>query len=129
MKNELKFIGEVVGIRPLQVFTSKNDASKTYKKQEIIVEEHDEQYPNSILLEAFGDKIEKLDNIKMGDIVEVVYNVKARTWEKEGKSGVMCANSIWKITVTTVAPFVSAATPHPTDAIPPQIDGKDDLPF
>lgn len=133
MKNELKFTGIVVEIRPLQQFPSNTDPSKIYRKQEIIVEEDDEQYPNSILLEVF-DKLEKLDGIAVGDNIEVVYNTRARAWEKNGKSGVMCTNSIWKITNLSgnapAAQRYAPASPNPVTGVAPTnpVDEKD-LPF
>lgn len=141
MKNELKFTGIVVKKYPVEEFAAKNDPTKIYKNQSIVIEEDNEQYPNSITIGAFGDAISKFDEVNEGDTVEAVYNVRSREWiDKDGKPKSQCSMSIWKVyKISAATPFVSAAEPAPiapnpfeTANMPAPLTpatGEDDLPF
>ena len=142
MTNEQKFTGVVVEIAPLQIIPSK-DGTKEYRKQELVLEESDGQYPKSILLEAFGDKaFEAISGVVLGDEVEVFYNSRAKGFDAPAKDGkparrwLQCSNSIWKVNkISTESPFQSApapiaANPFETANMPaPTEEGADDLPF
>lgn len=145
MKNELKFTGVVVKKYPVEEFAAKNDPTKIYRNQSIVIEEEDEQYPNSITIGAFGDNISKFDGVNEGDRVEAIYNCRSKEWvDNSGKAKSQCSNSIWKVNVTaTASPFVSAAQPAPIAAnpfeavnttqapvsAPGTAEREDDLPF
>lgn len=59
--------------------------TQTFSKKEIVVETQ-ETYPQSILLQFTNNNINKLDNINVGDNVEVKYNLRGRGYEKNGET-------------------------------------------
>lgn len=141
MKNVLKFEGKVLEIFPEQVIVSKNNG-KTYIKQECVVEEVDEQYPNRGTFESFhepaNDKAKnKLDGVNEGDIVEITFNMKSNAYnytpkgKTEEERAVSGSNQIWSLTkisaAAIAAPFQSAAEPFPAAITPPA--GESDMPF
>jgi len=92
------------------------------KKREIVVEyAENPQYQEYIKLEAINDRCSLLDNIQVGDEVEIEFNLRGRPWvDKTGKKVYFNTLAIWKVTklggyVTTV---ITAAK-----------DDGDDLPF
>ena len=94
------------------------------------LEETEGQYPQSCLIDVFGDRTDKLN---VGDIAEVDFNMKCD--EYQGK--LYGKNNAWRITVITAAAGVSAPQPVTQSNTQPLVDapqsvdnnGVDDLPF
>lgn len=59
--------------------------SEKFAKRELVVEMADGKYPQSIPLEATGDKIALLDVINVGDEVTAEVNLRGRAWSKPGQ--------------------------------------------
>ena len=100
------------------------------KKRELILEYiENPQYPEYLKFEAIQDRCNLLDNVKVGDDVEVFFNLKGRPWtDKTGKKSYFNSMQLWKINVlsgannNTVPEF---AKPADLSAAP----DEDDLPF
>jgi hypothetical protein len=84
----MQFKGAVRQITQQQTGTSKS--GKDWTKQNIVVEEIVDQFPNSILFEAFN---KPLDGIGIGMIVTVDYNAKVSEYEGKFYNSMQ----IWKI--------------------------------
>ena len=73
--------------------------TETFKKREFIIQDNkNPEYPEYIKVEVIQDKVSLLDNINIGDEINVLINIKGRKWEdKEGN--IKYFNSIqgWKI--------------------------------
>ena len=73
--------------------------TETFKKREFIIQDNkNPEYPEYIKVEVIQDKVSLLDNINIGDEIYVLINIKGRKWEdKEGN--IKYFNSIqgWKI--------------------------------
>ncbi|MCJ8210521.1 DUF3127 domain-containing protein [Mucilaginibacter sp. RS28] len=101
----------------------------TLKKRELILEYiENPQYPEYIKFEAIQDRCNLLDNVKVGDNVEVSFNLKGRPWtDKTGKKTYFNSLQLWKINVQNGG---AASTPEyapPVDLSAAPDD--DDLPF
>ena len=61
--------------------------TESLKKRELILEYiENPQYPEYLKFEAIQDRCNLLDNVKVGDDVEVFFNLKGRPWtDKTGK--------------------------------------------
>ncbi len=56
------------------------------------------QYPEYLVFEAIQDKCALLDNFRVGDNVEVHFNLRGRPWtDKAGKKSYFNSFSLWKI--------------------------------
>ena len=93
------------------------------------LEETEGQYPQSCLIDVFGDRTDKLN---VGDIAEVDFNMKCD--EYQGK--LYGKNNAWWITVITAAAGMSTSQPaNPVENTAPPVLGSgepaetDDLPF
>lgn len=75
-----------------------------------------EEYPQEIQLEFVKDKTALLDSFKVGDKVEVSYNLRGREWE--GRYFVNL--NAWRIAKSEQSEQVQTPTPQPAG---------DDLPF
>ena len=73
--------------------------TETFKKREFIIQDNkNPEYPEFVKVELIQDKVSLLDNLNVGDEINVLINIKGRKWEdKEGN--IKYFNSIqgWKI--------------------------------
>jgi hypothetical protein len=117
LKGKVHFIGEQIIV------------SDKFKKRELVVEFADNpQYPEYIKIEAVQDKCSLLDAIKLGNEVEVSFNLKGREWiNKEGVKQYFNSLHLWKVNILD-----SGSVPEPVkqvDISTPQQENADDLPF
>ena len=117
--------GKVHEVSPTQQVT------ESLKKRELIIEYvENPQYPEYLKFEAIQDRCALMDNVKIGDDVEVFFNLKGRPWtDKTGKKSYFNSLQLWKINVLSGAG--AASTPEyaaPSADISSSSD-DDDLPF
>ena len=107
--------------------------SEKFKKRELILEyAENTTYPEYVKFEAVQDKVNLFDTIKVGDNVELFFNLRGRPWtDKTGKTSYFNTLSVWRLTPLGAAEAASApaapeyATPVDITAAP----DDDDLPF
>lgn len=109
------------------------NVTDTFKKRELVVEfAENPQYPEYVKFEAIQDRCALMDHVKVGDDVEVFFNLKGRPWtDKSGKKQYFNTLQIWKVNVLGADAGSSAGTPEyvaPVD-ISAAAGGDDDLPF
>ncbi len=106
--------------------------SEKFKKREVVIEyAENPSYPEYVKLEAVQDKVNLLDAVKVGDQVEVFFNLRGRPWtDKNGKTQYFNTLSVWRLNVLGGA---ASATPTPEFAAPADLSAEsgaeDDLPF
>lgn len=103
--------------------------SDKFKKRELILEyAENPTYPEYVKFEAVQDKVDLFDKIKVGDQVELFFNLRGRPWtDKTGKTSYFNTLSVWRL--NAIGSSESAA---PEYAAPIDISsdpGDDDLPF
>lgn len=78
---------------------SVEEISDKFKKREFILEyAENEKYPEYIKLEVVNDKVSILDSYKVGDSVDVAFNLRGRSWaDKTGKVSYFNTLVAWKI--------------------------------
>jgi hypothetical protein len=104
--------------------------TESLKKRELILEYiENPQYPEYLKFEAIQERCNLLDNVKIGDDVEVFFHLKGRPWtDKTGKKSYFNSLQLWKINTLAGA----GASPAPEYAPPADISStpdEDDLPF
>jgi hypothetical protein len=106
--------------------------SETFKKRDLIIEyAENPTYPEYIRFEALQDKTALFDSLKVGDEIEVSFNLRGRPWTaKDGKVSYFNSLVVWRINALA-GNAAAAATP----AYAPPVDlnsapgEDDDLPF
>lgn len=63
---------------PTQNGTSQS--GKAWQKREFIIEETVGNYPNSMVITAFGDRVEKLNTVRLGDYVTARFDIQVREY-------------------------------------------------
>lgn len=102
--------------------------TESMKKRELIVEYiENPQYPEYLKFEAIQDRCNLLDNVKVGDNVEVFFNLRGRPWtDKAGKKSYFNSMQLWKLNILSSGSTASSYAP-PADISSAAED--DDLPF
>lgn len=113
---ELKLNGKVKVIMETQTFDS------GFSKREFVVTTQ-EQYPQDVKLEFVKDKCSLLDSIKVGQDVDVSFNVRGN--EYNGRYFVNL--NAWKIEAG--AENMTVPSNGADTALEPMTEGEDDLPF
>ncbi len=108
------------------------EVSDKFKKRELIIEyAENPTYPEFIKFEAVQDKVSMFDNVKIGDQVELFFNLRGRPWtDKAGKTSYFNTLVVWRINVLGGAEAAAVSTPAyaaPVDITSTPDD--DDLPF
>ena len=70
--------GVVKSVMTTQTGTSQS--GKAWQKREFIIEETVGNYPNSLVITAFGDRVEKLNTLRVGDYVTARFDTQAREY-------------------------------------------------
>ena len=94
--------------------------SEKFKKRDLVVEyAENPQYPEQIKFEAVQDKTALLDTVKVGDEINVHFNLRGRGWtDKAGKTQYSNTLSIWRLTPATATEGVDVAPGQDSDDLP-----------
>ena len=74
----MEITGVVKSVMPTQTGTSQS--GKAWQKREFIIEENVGNYPNSLVITAFGDRVEKLNTLRVGDYVTARFDTQVREY-------------------------------------------------
>lgn len=104
---------------PTQTGTSQS--GKAWQKREFIIEETVGNYPNSLVITSFGDRVEKLNTLRVGDYVTVRFDTQVR--EYNGRA----FNNITLYDITQQQPQVYMGAP--AQAMPQQYQAAPAQPY
>jgi len=101
MAQSVDITGTILNIMDQQVVNEK------FTKREFVIEEAgNPQYPEILKMEFVNDKIPILDKYKVNDVVKVSVNVKGRRWaDPEGKYKYFTTLQAWKMFPADDLPF------------------------
>ncbi|MBK0381431.1 DUF3127 domain-containing protein [Pedobacter sp. SD-b] len=122
IKGKAHYISDVINV------------TDSFRKRELVVEfAENPQYPEFVKFEAIQDRTALMDTVKVGDDVEVFFNLKGREWtNKQGEKQYFNTLQLWKVNVLG-ATAASATASAPEVANPVDISATagedDDLPF
>jgi len=122
LKGEVKVINDVQQI------------SDSFKKREFVITDASGQYPQHIMFQAVQDRCEIIDAFKVGDMVEVFYNLRGREWTSpQGEVKYFNTLEAWRITPmnqgSSQPSNVSSQETKAENAETFVAEGDDDLPF
>lgn len=64
----------------MPTLTGTSQSGKAWQKREFIIEETVGNYPNSLVITAFGDRVEKLNTLRVGDCVTARFDTQVREY-------------------------------------------------
>ncbi|HNY62759.1 MAG TPA: DUF3127 domain-containing protein [Bacteroidales bacterium] len=129
----MEISGKLLMKLPLQSGVGKT--GNAWKKQEFVIETQ-EAYPKKVCIQLWGDKVDDLDPIQIGDVITVSINVESREFNGKWYTDVRA----WKIERAggeTAAPGYTqpeSAPSYPEDSLPDASgtfsdESYDSLPF
>ena len=127
----MEIAGRIKLISDIQTFDS------GFRKRELVVTT-EEQYPQHILIELLGDRIDIVNPFSVGDDVRVSINIRGREWvNPQGETKYFNSITGWRIEKLQADPSMGGGNPMgqptpstPTPSAPPmQEDEDDDLPI
>jgi len=108
--SELKILGSITHILPIQTGTSKTN--KEWSKQDFVIQTEG-QYPKPIMFTLFGEKTSLIQGFIIGSQVEVYFNLESREHDGKWYSQV----NAWKVDFkgTQSSQSNNTATPNKPD--------------
>jgi len=127
----LELTGRLMRVLEMRTGMGKNGE---WKNQDFILELPG-QYPRSVCISLWGEKIEALKNFNIGDSIKAYIDIESREWNEKWFTSVK-AWQLEKVEATASAAFVPPVStlpdvPPPASSadIPPAEGEMDDLPF
>ena len=105
--------------------------SDKFKKRELILEyAENPTYPEYVKFEAVQDKVNLFDNVKVGDQVELFFNLRGRPWtDKTGKTSYFNTLAVWRLTPLGAGDASASAPEYAAPVDITSAPDDDDLPF
>ncbi len=99
-----------------------------FRKREFVLTDNSSQYPQLISFQLTQDRCPLLDQIQVGDTVNVHFNIRGREWTSpQGEVKYFNTLEAWKIDRNSSGPSQSSEQHENVPAA--QSHDKDDLPF
>ncbi|HPJ78304.1 MAG: DUF3127 domain-containing protein [Prolixibacteraceae bacterium] len=112
-------------IRILHVESGVARSGNPWKKQEFVVETHD-QFPRKICFTLFNDKVSLIEGLAEGDELEVSFDVESREFNNKWYHNI----NAWKVEKSGGQPAGEFPPPFTEEDLPPEpVDSGTDLPF
>ncbi len=110
----------------VKVKKDEQSVSDKFKKREFVLTDNSSQYPQQISFQLTQDRCPLLDQVNVGDIITVHFNLRGREWTSpQGEVKYFNTLEAWKIDRNSSAGSQPATNYENVSA--PQ--DKDDLPF
>ncbi len=127
----MEIAGRIKLISDIQTFDS------GFRKREVVITT-EEQYPQHILIELLGERVDIINSFNVGDDVKVSINIRGREWvNPQGETKYFNSITGWRIEKLQPEPSMASGNTipqqQPVNVTPPpapmQEDEDDDLPF
>ena len=87
---------DVVG--KLHVAYETKQVSERFSKREFVIEVADGKYPQFVSFQLTGDRVNALDDFRVGDQVRVTFNLRGREWcNPQGEVKFFNSLDVWKL--------------------------------
>lgn len=119
MSEKYQATGTIIRLHDTKQITDK------FCKREFVLEIPDGKYPQPVLFQVTGDRCNELDEFRLGDELEVQFNLRGRIWEGNG-NGERCFVSldVWRMKRVSEGVASSAGAAQGTEP-----EQEQDIPF
>jgi hypothetical protein len=128
--------GKLIEVYPITAISDK------FKKREFVIEQAETKngfdFKDYVKFQVTQDKCSLPDQVKIGDMVKVSFNLRGRKWEKDGTVNYFTNLEAWKLESVGSKPSFNdnSGFPDASQAPPPEnkeftatAEDLDDLPF
>lgn len=114
----------------IKVLKATREISEKFKLRELVITTED-TYPQDVPIQFTNIGCELLDKFKVGDNVDIEFNIKGKEWAdpKSGEVKYFATIQGYKIFKSNDSVKPQATQPTQSVAIPPNISEDDELPF
>lgn len=110
-----------------------NQVSEKFKKREFVITESNSPYPQEVIFQLTQEKVDLLNDFKVGEEVEVSFNLRGRAWTnpKDGVTRYFNSLDAWKVARVGAAQPAAQSGGNTNEEFVPQMNAviDDDLPF
>jgi hypothetical protein len=129
--NQFTAVGRLVQV--LEEVSGVGKTGNSWKKQSFVVElDGSSTYPKKVCLTAWGDKVDTLKRLTIGDRISAAFDVESREYQGRWYTDLKA----WKIDVEAnrstgggVDPFDGVDVPPMDNSSPASLPDENDLPF
>lgn len=115
----------------IKVIMDVQQISDKFRKREFVLETKSGQYDQTVAFQLAQDNVDMIDAHKVGDEVNVSFDLRGREWTspKDGQVKYFNTLSAWRIEAATPSATSETSAPPPSINDAPMVDETDDLPF
>ncbi|UZR95072.1 DUF3127 domain-containing protein [Chondrinema litorale] len=110
-----------------------NQVTDKFKKREFVLEVQDGMYSEFVKMQLLQDKCDLINAFKVGDEINVSFNLKGRPYTRDGKTTYFTNLDAWRINpvnqVETEAPSNNSASDDDISGLSFSEASDDELPF
>lgn len=105
--------------------------SDRFKKREFVITETNSPYPQEVIFQLSQEKVDLINEYKVGEEVEVNFNLRGRAWTnpKDGVTRYFNSLEAWKIARVGSTVTANTSSPKEEEFVPQMNAIDDDLPF
>lgn len=107
--------------------------SDRFKKREFVITESNSPYPQEVIFQLSQEKVDLVNDFKVGEEVEVSFNLRGRAWTnpKDGVTRYFNSLEAWRINRVGQQQQSNNASSNAGEEFVPQMNAvvDDDLPF
>ena len=103
--------------------------SEKFKKRDFVIEvenERNSEWNDFIKFQLTQDRVDLIEPIKLGQEINVSFNIKDRKWEKDGKVNYFSNLEAWRISAVVQEDYFQGNNQQESTPEPPE---ESDLPF
>ncbi len=104
--------------------------NEKFKKREFVLTDNSSQYPQHISFQLTQDRCSLLDQVQVGETINVHFNIRGREWTSpQGEIKFFNSLEAWKIDRNASGSGQSSSSDQYENSPAVQAQDKDDLPF
>ena len=108
---------------------TKTYGQKGFRKRLVVLEQNNNRFTNYVPLEFTNDGVDTVDELNVGDEVEVVYRLSGRKWQKDATSEVKFFLNAEAISFKVIKGRVETSESHEPEDAGASVAGDEEIPF
>lgn len=108
---------------------TKTYGQKGFRKRLVVLEQENDRFTNYVPLEFIRDSCDTVDDLSVGDEVEVSYRLSGRKWQKDSSSEVKYFLNAEATSFKKIKEGDAASSKDPNDELAEAAFDENDIPF
>jgi hypothetical protein len=112
-----------------QIDETKTYGQKGFRKRQVVLEQDNDRFTNYIPVEFIQDGCDTVDDLNVGDDVEITYRLSGRKWQRDANSEVKFFVNVEGISFRVVSQKAGANQAAANDQFDEAAGDDDEVPF